>query len=278
MNSLNPVLRVRNSIAHALRDHGQALPGAAMLVRVTDLLAQLGLPAEVANRFPHELSGRMKQRVCIAIAISLGPRVIIADEPTSALDVITQRQVMRTMHAAQDRLGSAMILIGHDMGLMAQSVDTIGMMRAGNIVEMADVNRMFSRPSHPYTVDLINSVPVVGGDVSRRVALSPDATAPLMAFHEVSKLYPGKHGKGDVIALHPISFSLPADQPRIISIVGQSGSGKTTLGALVLGFTAPSAGTIKWEGRSVATLPGRERRVFRRNVQAVLQDPYTPLT
>ena len=276
MNSLNPVLRIGTSIAHALAAHGEMLSGAALRVRLTDLLAQVGLSADVADRFPHELSGGMKQRVCIAIAISLGPSVIIADEPTSALDVVTQRQVMRTLRTAQDRLGSALVLIGHDMGLMAQSVDTIAVMRAGEIVELAEAGRMFRRPAHAYTEKLIRSVPVIGGDVARRTApVAAGHDVPLIELADVTKTFPHRFGEAPVTALHKLSFALPANDPRIVAVVGQSGSGKTTLGSLVLGFTAPSEGTIKWRGSDLAALPGAVRKVFRREVQAVFQDPYS---
>ncbi len=275
MNSLNPVLRVRTSIAHALRAHGLVLREAALRQRVTELLAHVGLPPEVAQRYPHELSGGMKQRVCIAIAISLGPRIIIADEPTSALDVVTQRQVMRTLHAAQDRLGSAMILIGHDMGLMAQSVDRIAVMRRGALVELGEVGPMFRRATHPYTAELIRSVPVVGGVAPRRIQAAPGAAASLLAFENVSKTFGAALGEASVTALHPLTFAVSGSQARIVSIVGQSGSGKTTLGSLVLGFAKPSTGRILWQGRDVAALSPTERRAFRRDVQAVFQDPYS---
>ena len=141
MNSLNPVLRVRDQIVDALRDHGeQFYPDSDRGARPRTARA-VGLPAEVADMYPHELSGGMKQRVCIAIAISLRPKVIIADEPTSALDVVVQRQVMETLRRVQEELGASVILIGHDMGLMAQVVDRVGVMYAGKLVEVCDVGR-----------------------------------------------------------------------------------------------------------------------------------------
>ena len=126
MNALNPVLRIRAQIADALADHGMALSQREIVERVRDLLGHVGLPPEVADMYPHELSGGMKQRACIAIAICLRPKVIIADEPTSALDVVVQRQVMETLGRVQQELGAAVVLVGHDMGLMAQFVDRLG--------------------------------------------------------------------------------------------------------------------------------------------------------
>jgi peptide/nickel transport system ATP-binding protein len=159
MNSLNPVLRIGRQIADALVDHGLRLGRGEEQRRVAALLAEVGLSEGVARMYPHELSGGMKQRACIAIAISLRPKVIIADEPTSALDVVVQRQVMATLARVQQDLGAAVILIGHDMGLMAQFVDRLGVMYAGRLVEVAPIAEMISKPRHPYTRALIAALP-----------------------------------------------------------------------------------------------------------------------
>ncbi len=159
MNSLNPVKRVGEQIADALVDHGEHLSREGMETRIADLLRRVGLKPETARMYPHELSGGMKQRVVIAIAISMRPKVIIADEPTSALDVVVQRQIMETLREVQDDLGAAVILIGHDMGLMAQFVTRLGVMYAGKLVEIGDVEDMFAEPLHPYTQLLIASLP-----------------------------------------------------------------------------------------------------------------------
>jgi peptide/nickel transport system ATP-binding protein len=159
MNSLNPVLRVGQQIADAFVDHGLRLGREETRGRIVALLAEVGLPAGVARMYPHELSGGMKQRACIAIAICLRPRVIIADEPTSALDVVVQRQVMATLARVQQDLRAAVILIGHDMGLMAQFVDRLGVMYAGRLVEVAPIGEIVTRPRHPYTRALIASLP-----------------------------------------------------------------------------------------------------------------------
>jgi peptide/nickel transport system ATP-binding protein len=159
MNSLNPVLRIRDQIADALRDHGVAATRQAIDARLGGLLPRVGLSPEVAGLFPHQLSGGMKQRACIAIAMSLSPRVIVADEPTSALDVVVQKQVMDTLARAQAELGASVILVGHDMGLMAQFVDRLGVMYAGRLVEISPVREVFTAPLHPYTRLLIASLP-----------------------------------------------------------------------------------------------------------------------
>jgi len=159
MNALNPVLRIRTQIADALADHGTTLSRREIDARVRDLLGHVGLPPAVAEMYPHELSGGMKQRACIAIAICLRPKVIIADEPTSALDVVVQRQVMATLARVQQELGAAVVLVGHDMGLMAQFVDRLGVMYAGRLVEIAPIGEIITAPKHPYTQMLIASLP-----------------------------------------------------------------------------------------------------------------------
>lgn len=159
MNSLNPVVRVREQIVDAMRDHGEKLSKHEEDARVASLLDQVGLKPEVASRYAHELSGGMKQRVCIAIAICLRPKVILADEPTSALDVVVQRQVMETLRRVQEELGASVVLVGHDMGLMAQFVNRLGVMYAGRLVEVSPVSEIFAEPLHPYTQLLIASLP-----------------------------------------------------------------------------------------------------------------------
>jgi peptide/nickel transport system ATP-binding protein len=161
MNSLNPVMRVKDQIAEAIEAHQGRRPPQELKERILRLLAMVGLPGRIYSMFPHELSGGMKQRVCIAMAIALTPSVIIADEPTSALDVVVQRVVAQTLLDVKKHLGVSMILIGHDMGLMAQLVDRIAVMYAGNIVEIAPVKDIFAEPLHPYTQLLLASIPSV---------------------------------------------------------------------------------------------------------------------
>ena len=187
MNSLNPVLRIGRQIADTLADHGLRLGRTEQERRIKALLADVGLPQTVSRMYPHELSGGMKQRACIAIAISLRPKVIIADEPTSALDVVVQRQVMATLARVQQDLGAAVILIGHDLGLMAQFVDRLAVMYAGRLVEVAPIAEIITKPRHPYTRALIAALP----SLERRGALAGiPGLAPLLrdlppgcAFH-----------------------------------------------------------------------------------------------
>lgn len=277
MNSLNPIQTIGQSVCDGLIDHGLGLSRRDMDARVTELLGMVGLPAKVAKSYPHELSGGMKQRVCIAIAISLSPQLILADEPTSALDVVTQRNLMATMQDLQTRLGSAMILIGHDMGLMAHSVDRVVVMKGGVIVEQGPVSDILRNPQAEYTRQLIASVPQFGERRSSPVN-SPElhsGRAQLLELRDVSKVFPARNRRAEpVTALHPLDLSLPS-MPSILSIVGESGSGKSTLASLVLGFGAPSSGQVLYRGMPINRLSGNDLRDYRRDVQAVFQDPYS---
>ncbi|EBA11562.1 ABC transporter ATP-binding protein [Roseobacter sp. CCS2] len=273
MNSLNPVMRVEPQMWDGIIAHEGKLDRAELKRRSDAALESVGLPVHTADLYPHELSGGMKQRVCIAMGIILNPELIIADEPTSALDVVTQRQVMQTLKAIQTEIGSGLMLIGHDMGLMAQTVDELAVLKDGELVEHGSVQQILEAPKHPYTRDLISSVPLVGGESF----LNPDTRAeapkrasaePLLRFENVRKDY------GAVTALHPMSFQLQGDTPQIISIVGQSGSGKSTMGSIMLGFNPPSQGRVLFEGQDVATMSAAQSLDFRKNVQAVFQDPY----
>ena len=159
MNSLNPVIRIGSQMVDAVKSHIKGESGRAIEDRCAHALRSVDLDPGVFRMYAHELSGGMKQRVCIAIGILLQPSVIIADEPTSALDVVTQRQVMETIDRVQDQINAAVILIGHDMGLMAQFVDRVAVMYAGRLVELSTVREMFTDPKHPYAQALISSLP-----------------------------------------------------------------------------------------------------------------------
>ena len=272
MNSLNPIMRIEDQLHDAILTHEPKTPKSDLKPRSDAALESVGLPARTGRLYPHELSGGMKQRACIALGVILSPELIIADEPTSALDVVTQKHVMQTLKDVQARVGAGLILIGHDMGLMAQSVDELAVLKDGELVEMGSVQQIIEAPKHPYTKRLISSVPVVGGpsflDPSGVAPKGYESAKPLLEFRGVTKRY------GDVTALHPLSFALDGKVPKIISVVGQSGSGKSTMGGIMLGFNPPSEGEVRFEGRDVNRLGPGEKLEFRKTVQAVFQDPY----
>jgi peptide/nickel transport system ATP-binding protein len=178
MSSLNPVMKLDEQIIDAILAHKPRMTRAELDARVVELLKSVGLDPAVAKRYPHELSGGMKQRAAMAIATSLSPKVIVADEPTSALDVVVQRQVMQTLGRLQDGLGAAVVLIGHDMGLIAQFADTVGVMYAGKLVEIGPVRAMIENPKHPYTKLLVESLP--GIEVKQALTGIPGLPPPLV--------------------------------------------------------------------------------------------------
>src|ERR687897_787826 len=237
MNSLNPVIRIRPQLLDGLQAHGLRLSKQGAEARLAELLQSVELEPEVADLFPHQLSGGMKQRVCIATAISLKPKVIIADEPTSALDVVIQRRVMQTLRRVQDELGAAVILIGHDMGLMAQFAQRVAVMRAGQLVEVNNVHEIFARPQHPYTRLLMESLP------------SFERTGTLLS---------------QIAALADFSLVIDEQQPTIVAVVGASGSGKTTMARLLLGLEAPTSGEVLYRGKDLRRCSHSEWRAFRR--------------
>lgn len=168
MSSLNPVMRIRDQIADVIEAHEGRAARRGIETRIAQLLESVGLPERVVRLYPHELSGGMKQRVCIAMAIALRPELIVADEPTSALDVVVQRMVAETLLDVRRQLGASLLLIGHDMGLQAQLVDRLGVMYRGRLVEVGRVADIFAAPIHPYTRILIGSVPSIGRNGAQR--------------------------------------------------------------------------------------------------------------
>lgn len=161
MNSLHPLKRIREQIIEGMQDHDMMMSKTEYYERIVSLLEAVELDPKVGDMYPHQLSGGMKQRALTAIAISMHPKVIIADEPTSALDVVIQRQVMETLDRLQDELNLSIILIGHDMGLMAQFVDRLAVMYAGKLMEVGEIHDIFAEPLNPYTQLLIQSLPVL---------------------------------------------------------------------------------------------------------------------
>ena len=162
MNSLNPTMRVKDQLIDVIEAHeGKQRDKAAMRERIFELFQNVGLPNRIYNMYPHELSGGMKQRVCIAMAVALHPTVVIADEATSALDVVVQRIVAQTLIKVKEQIGVSLIVIGHDMGLLAQIVDRVAVMYAGKMVEIAPVENVYAKPLHPYTQLLIDSIPSI---------------------------------------------------------------------------------------------------------------------
>jgi ABC-type glutathione transport system ATPase component len=200
MNALNPVMRVGAQLADVIRVHEGRQDRARLRERILELFEAVGLPERVHRLYPHELSGGMKQRVCIAMAIALRPDVVVADEPTSALDVVVQRAVAEALQRVQDELGMSVLLIGHDMALQAQLVDRVGVMCRGRLVEIGPVRSVFHEPVHPYTQLLLAAVPSI-----REASWSPPAAAPALRAEAealVARAHPlREHAPDHLVAL-----------------------------------------------------------------------------
>jgi peptide/nickel transport system ATP-binding protein len=289
--SLNPVRRVGDQVAEVLRTHRLADRRRARLDAV-ELLAKVGLPdPEVqARRYPHTLSGGMRQRVLIAIAIAAGPALIIADEPTSALDVTVQRQILDELATLCRESGTAVLLITHDLGVAADRADRLVVMSGGRIVEQGPVRQVLTEPAEPYTRALIASAPGLRAPVRAEpvegpagpLAASPvviATDAPLIA--EVRNLVkefrlPRVDGRRGVLrAVDDVSFGIAGGET--LALVGESGSGKSTIARLLLRLADPTAGTVLFGGVDITTARGERWRAVRRRAQLVYQNPYASL-
>ena len=270
MSAFNPVKTIGWQIEEALRVHG--FPSSGVPGRVRELLGLVGLPEGTEKRFPHELSGGMKQRAVIAMALSCEPRVLLADEPTTALDVVVQDQILRLLVELSERLGLAVILVTHDLGVVAQSCSRAAVMRAGDIVEVGEVSRLYRSPESEYTRTLFEATPdidsVAGGD---RPAASVGG-APLLGVEHLSVRYPGRH---EHLAVDDVSFSV--ERGELVALVGQSGCGKTTTLQSIMGLIPEATGRVEVEGVSALDSRRAERRRLRSLVQPIFQDPYESL-
>jgi peptide/nickel transport system ATP-binding protein len=277
---LNPVYSVGWQIAETLRAHGQASPHEA-LARAVTLLERVGIPdpARRAGDYPHQFSGGQRQRVMIAMALALRPDVLIADEPTTALDVTVQAQILALLAELQAETGMGLLLITHDLGVVAQIADRVAVMNDGQIVETGPVGQVFHQPAHPYTRRLMAAIP--GRQTSLRHAERPVAAEPLLRVDGLAKHYEITTGmmrrkSGEVVrAVDGVSFDLAAGET--LGLVGESGSGKSTLARTLLLLEEPTGGSAHYRGNEIFGLSQAELLRFRRQMQVVFQDPYASL-
>ncbi|MET9225978.1 ABC transporter ATP-binding protein [Lentzea sp. NPDC003310] len=260
MHSLNPVRRVGEQIAEPMRLHGT--PG-----DVAGLLEQVELPREKARAYPHELSGGQRQRVMIAMALACGPRLVIADEPTTALDVVVQAQVLALMTRLVAEQDLGLLMISHDLSVLAQTCDELAVMQAGELVERGTTREVIANPSHPHTAALTAAFPVIGDPAHRWTEPAPEPE-PLLQVRDLVVDY------GRTRAVDGVDLAV--GRGEIVALVGQSGSGKTTLARTIMGLRAPSSGRVIFDGAEVGR-SGRALKAFRRQVQLVLQDPSSAL-
>ena len=303
MTSLNPVFTIGNQIAEALVLHQGLAPREARR-EAEALLGRVRLPdaGAMLDRYPHQLSGGMRQRVMIAMALSCRPKLLIADEPTTALDVTIQAQILTLIRELQDDLGMAVLFITHDMGVVAEMADDVLVMWRGRKVEQAPVGDIFRAPQHPYTRALLSAVPRLGslkgedlpkrtplivldGDTQRsvgetRVQDTVDRTAPLLSVDRLSTWFDLKK---DLFgrpthrchAVHQVSFDLYPGET--LALVGESGSGKSTIGKTLQQLVPPTSGGIRFDGQDMLAMGAAERRRLRQKIQYVFQDPFAAL-
>ncbi|WP_242887688.1 dipeptide ABC transporter ATP-binding protein [Actinomadura litoris] len=295
--SLNPVQRVGAQVAEAVRLAGDADRGGAR-TRALGLLADAGLPdpEAQARRYPSELSGGMRQRVLIAIAIAARPRLIVADEPSSALDVTVQRRVLDHIGGLVRESGTGLLLITHDLGVAAERADRVLVMRSGAIVERGTPGEVLSDPRDPYTRSLIEAAPglartprprrvrltaVPGGapgdPFAVKPAAVPDAAAdgPVLRVEGLVKEFRAPRSSGTVRAVDDVSFAIP--RGRTYGLVGESGSGKSTTARLILRLADPTAGRVFLGGEDITGARGGAQRLLRRRMQIVHQNPFASL-
>lgn len=311
MSNLNPVTKIGKQIAETLLAHGLATRK-NVDARVIETLEAAGLPnaAERAKQYPHEFSGGMRQRALIAIGLACNPKLLIADEPTSALDVTVQKTILDQLDRMTGELGTAVMLITHDLGLAAERASRVVVMNRGRIVEQGPARQILEDPQQPYTQALVKAAPSVAAvrlrpevfrttvpgvpqaDIAPREegtdAAAPAATtervpaattdaAPdhILEVEGLTKVYKVRGSKEDFRAVSDVSFAIPRGET--VAIVGESGSGKTTTARMILKVIEPTDGEIRFDGQDVAKLKGRDLKQFRQRVQPIFQDPYSSL-
>ncbi|CAO3357409.1 ABC transporter ATP-binding protein [Azospirillum palustre] len=306
MTSLNPVFTIGDQIAEAVMLH-QGLDRKAARAEALRMLEKVRIPepARLLDRHPHQLSGGMRQRVMIAMALSCKPSLLIADEPTTALDVTIQAQILRLIRLLQDEMGMGVIFITHDMGVVAEVADRVVVMWRGRKVEEGPVERIFQAPQHPYTKALLSAVPKLGAlrgqdlpvrfpllvvDEAKAEAAPPApppvqdtvraADAPLLEVRDLTTRFDVRKGifgslKARVHAVEKVSFAVRPGET--LALVGESGCGKSTTGRTIMGLQSATSGTIRFDGLDTATLDSNGQAKLKEKIQYIFQDPFASL-
>jgi peptide/nickel transport system ATP-binding protein len=276
MTALNPVYTIGFQIVETLRTHFDMGPNQAR-ERAIELISMVEIPdpEKSFNKYPHQLSGGQRQRAMIAQSLACDPGLLIADEPTTALDVTIQAEILDLMRGLRTKLNSAILLITHDMGVVADMADEILVMKDGNTVEHGTSDQIFNRPQHPYSKELLAAVPKLGSTAKR--ALDPNARKqiPVMKMENVTIAYPKRGRVPEFVAVR--DFNLEIYPGEIVGLVGESGSGKTTVGRAAIGLLPIKAGKLEIVGKDITNASWKELFPIRRHTGIVFQDPASSL-
>ena len=277
MTALNPVYTIGFQIIETLRTHFDMGPKEAR-ARALELITMVEIPdpATSIDKYPHQLSGGQRQRAMIAQALACDPGLLVADEPTTALDVTVQAEVLDLMRNLKDKLNSAILLITHDMGVVADMADEILVMKDGLTVEHGSADQIFNRPAHPYTQQLLAAVPKLGSSARRALPYNENAKpAPVLKLENVTIAYPKRGRIPEFVAAKNVSLEIYPGE--ILGLVGESGSGKTTIGRAAIGLIPIKDGTLEIVGKDISRAKSKELSKIRRHTGIVFQDPASSL-
>ena len=277
MTALNPVYTIGFQIIETLRTHFDMGPKEAR-ARALELITMVEIPdpATSIDKYPHQLSGGQRQRAMIAQALACDPGLLVADEPTTALDVTVQAEVLDLMRNLKDKLNSAILLITHDMGVVADMADEILVMKDGLTVEHGSADQIFNRPQHPYTQQLLGAVPKLGSSTRRALPYDEKAKpAPVLKLENVTIAYPKRGRIPEFVAAKNVSLEIYPGE--ILGLVGESGSGKTTIGRASIGLIPIKEGSLEIVGKDISHAKAKELRAIRRHTGIVFQDPASSL-
>jgi peptide/nickel transport system ATP-binding protein len=270
--ALNPVFTIGWQIAEGLRAHGKYGKKQAR-AKAIEILGKVGIPDPETrvDYFPHQLSGGQKQRVVIAMALVLDPGLIVADEPTTALDVTVQAEILDLLRRCRDEFGSSIVLITHNMGVVADLADRVAVMYRGELVEEAPVAELFAAPKAEYTRALLAAVPRLGASADRAPKQLDPAVAPVVVADDLVIRFPGRLGRQGFTAVDGVSFTISPGE--VLGLVGESGSGKTTIGRAIAGLLRPTSGSLRVLGHEMLSVSNRDFLPVRRDIGFVFQDP-----
>ena len=274
MTALNPVYTIGFQIVETLRNHFDIGPKEAH-ERAVELIRMVDIPdpEKSINKYPHQLSGGQRQRAMIAQALACDPGLLVADEPTTALDVTVQAEILDLMRGLKDKLNSAILLITHDMGVVADMADEILVMKDGLTVEHGSADQIFNRPQHPYTQELLGAVPKLGSSVKRVLEITDKE--PVLKLENVTIEYPKRGRIPAFVAVK--NFNLEIFRGEIVGLVGESGSGKTTVGRASIGLLPIKEGKIELVGKDISHATQKDLFSIRRHTGIVFQDPASSL-